>query len=841
MSINMTDQELKDLLSIETENQMSVIEKYEQIVQEKYLKQKSYFRTSTNATQLYEYYSNLFKYLIFPNNIIEHLNGKSVFEYFTDVIQNSDKEIPLVVKSKAGHGKTEFLSVLYQYLLDKYYSNLYDKYPLYVSLHYYNKFEYPNPERMQKQAKELLGSDIAPILTYIQDDSKINKILLIVDGPDEYRYAKVKLETILMQNIDQYTLENVQIIGLRQHEDAHQVNYRDSNIRTYDSELEITIENISIDSPNYVPIVEYFSKIEMCMNFVTNAKKLQEYILRISKKLSIRYIDLFHLYLLSLSYQNRSKYTNLRNLGELYERYINHRAIDLDEISKLAYKMYHTPSKVLIMEKNTRTWWKLQKHKSLCNFFAAYYIANKLIKSTEDNDTIYDYVYPYELNSFCKDIINEDNESQENAYETIIQLFENSSITARTHFCYLLGRFEDNAIRHKALTFLQNQEKAISEKIFNKIQNLETTNNCTKTDKQMLLLHRTICISLICLEDNDASQRYISQMLKNKPMDNINRGFHLEYYEDIISPLTTQTELLTHNDNLCDFPKTFQRLYNKLLTAVKNNFYYSLFDVELYTICSLTQHRLEKGKVINELDLIIDLIKLVIKSNVQRSPRLKEYLNLCLYNFNNKDSFRLGAFIKEIYALKDIERKGWTNRQILDSESIASHIWGTLILAYMYLPNSMSKYPEYDKNLIIRMLIIHDIAEVYIGDLTPQEKDEKAKLLEKICFNYIALMGTYDSINCIEIDDLFYEFTNSNDINCQIARDIDKLDNLMQLLIYHEKFQITDFMSFKNDLESKISTEIGKQIMININSSFVDKRTDVLSSLISELKTNYNI
>lgn len=830
----MDNRDIKKMLSIRDDNQKDEIAKYEDFVKTNFLKKKSYFRNYENAHTIYTLYSDLFKLIMSPNKICEKINSENVFEYITRVIQTNCTNVPLVVKSKAGHGKTEFLSVLYQYLLDEYYRGELDQYPLYVSLHYYNKKEYKSSRRMQRQATKLLGSDIEPILTYL-DDCKISKILVIIDGPDDSIYAKVNLEHILLQNIRQYTFEDIRIIGLRQYEDPRQANciVPKDNATTYSPEMEITLGEVPTETQLGTTTVEIFSKLEMLKGCTKNANKLQEYILNVCKKLSIRNIDMFHLYLLTFSFQNRKHFANLRNTGDLYEQYIKHRDLDVNEISMLAYKMYHTLEQVRNSEKNTRIWWKLQKHSSLCAFFAAYYIASKLIENSNDSDDIFNYVYPYTLNSFCKDIINEDNESQENAYITIERLFDKSTITARTHFCYLLGRFENAIIRQKARDLLQKEEVRLYHE---QIKPIESTNIHSTPDKQLLLLHRTICISLICLGDNSSSQNYIRKMLNNKAMDDINRGFHLEYYEDIVTPLTTHTELLTHQDNLCNFPKTFHRLYDKLYSSVNEGTTYSLFEVELYTLCSLIQHRLEKGIIFDDLDKVINLIHKIIDVDLHICPLLKEYLVLCVSNFMQREDFRIGMFIREIYSLKDTQRKGWIKRKISNPESIASHIWGTSLLAYFFLPNSMPGYADYDKGVITQMLIIHDIAEAYVGDMTPQEKDERARELERICYNYIALMGTYDSIHSIDIAELFSNFTNSNNINCKIARELDKLDNLMQLYIYKEKYTIEDFDNFRDDLVKDISTNLGKQIMSIITSSFQSKSVG-LKSIIDDIKS----
>ena len=95
-------------------------------------------------------------------------------------IEESEKIIPIIVKSRAGHGKTEFLSVLYQFLKRQYNNSNFNSFPIYISLHHYNKTIYKNAKRFSKQAKESLYSDITPLLNYLKNSSDCSKVLLII-------------------------------------------------------------------------------------------------------------------------------------------------------------------------------------------------------------------------------------------------------------------------------------------------------------------------------------------------------------------------------------------------------------------------------------------------------------------------------------------------------------------------------------------------------------------------------------------------------------------------------------------------------------------------------------
>lgn len=67
--------------------------------------------------------------------------------------------------------------------------------------------------------------------------------------------------------------------------------------------------------------------------------------------------------------------------------------------------------------------------------------------------------------------------------------------------------------------------------------------------------------------------------------------------------------------------------------------------------------------------------------------------------------------------LKTIARKGWTKAGITGQESVADHSFRMAVIA-AYLSEKL----KLDSGKLIRMSLIHDLAESEIGDLTPEEK-----------------------------------------------------------------------------------------------------------------------
>ena len=74
--------------------------------------------------------------------------------------------------------------------------------------------------------------------------------------------------------------------------------------------------------------------------------------------------------------------------------------------------------------------------------------------------------------------------------------------------------------------------------------------------------------------------------------------------------------------------------------------------------------------------------------------------------------------------LREVTRAGWTRVGIERPESVAEHTFGVALAALVLAP------PELDREKLLAMAILHDLAEVEVGDITPYDgvpKDEKKR------------------------------------------------------------------------------------------------------------------
>ncbi len=176
-----------------------------------------------------------------------------------------------------------------------------------------------------------------------------------------------------------------------------------------------------------------------------------------------------------------------------------------------------------------------------------------------------------------------------------------------------------------------------------------------------------------------------------------------------------------------------------------------------------------------------------------------------MLNIYMEDIKKQLEFINEIEKLKCVERHNHT----LDNnrpENSAEHSWHTAIMA-------MILFDKNNKNLdqlkIIKMLLIHDIVEIYAGDaflFDDSARNEAGEKEEKAMEKLKALLPA-ESGN--ELESLWNEFEERKTHNAKYAASLDGLqpllnhlhvkdknfnpDNITEAMVYEKKSYIKDF------------------------------------------------
>ena len=139
-------------------------------------------------------------------------------------------------------------------------------------------------------------------------------------------------------------------------------------------------------------------------------------------------------------------------------------------------------------------------------------------------------------------------------------------------------------------------------------------------------------------------------------------------------------------------------------------------------------------------------------------------------------------FFKSAINLKNISRQGWIDKLSLKHpESVADHSYSMAIMGMI-----MSDLENYDSEKILKMILLHDLAESKIGDYTPGEIDaDKKERIENNAFFEITakLPITLKS----QYDEIWTEYQNHATPESKIVHQIDKLEMALQAKTYQKE------------------------------------------------------
>ena len=155
---------------------------------------------------------------------------------------------------------------------------------------------------------------------------------------------------------------------------------------------------------------------------------------------------------------------------------------------------------------------------------------------------------------------------------------------------------------------------------------------------------------------------------------------------------------------------------------------------------------------------------------------------------------------KQAGGLKRLDRAGWLRRGIEDPESVADHSYRMALLA-MFTGDRLGL----DSSKMTRMALIHDLGELLIGDITPEDgvsPEEKRKMEKEAVGRLLEPLPEGEGYIS-----LWTEFEEGESKEARIVRDLDKLEMALQALEYQERHPDKDLEEFISAADEEIETE----------------------------------
>lgn len=130
------------------------------------------------------------------------------------------------------------------------------------------------------------------------------------------------------------------------------------------------------------------------------------------------------------------------------------------------------------------------------------------------------------------------------------------------------------------------------------------------------------------------------------------------------------------------------------------------------------------------------------------------------------------ALFEEALRLKEIVRAGWVRAGIGTPESVADHSWGMALLGLVLCPDDL------DRERVLALAIVHDLAEVRVGDITPDEMPREVKRdRERIAA--AALLREHPRLWA-----LWEDYEQARSPEAKFVHELDKLEMGLQALRY---------------------------------------------------------
>jgi putative hydrolase of HD superfamily len=153
--------------------------------------------------------------------------------------------------------------------------------------------------------------------------------------------------------------------------------------------------------------------------------------------------------------------------------------------------------------------------------------------------------------------------------------------------------------------------------------------------------------------------------------------------------------------------------------------------------------------------------------------------------------------------LKKVPRKGWKSKASIEHpESVADHSYGTAIIAMI-----LSDLQKLNTQKILKMALLHDLAEAITGDFMPEEISKEIKnTSERDAMKEI--LSKLPKIIAEEYDQIWEEYLQANTKESILLHDVDKMEMAIQAAKYssegYSNEKLSQFIdSAKKEIRSK--------------------------------------
>ncbi len=753
----------------------------------------------------------------------------TVYKYAVEDILTKNTDEILKIEGPLGSYKNRVTQYLYLAIA----KNNPEIIPFYIDLASYEKLAEVNKEVGEEQFLEEFRKDLKIVESiYVKETHR--KPLLILDGLQDFFCREASLYYSMSKMIDKLGFKMILCVDTDfTVNEEHQ--YKSHPIVTENFGIYLRFRSMNLNRRN------------LSIQFIKNC--INVFHIEIPENITpeIIYNSLVHLdfltidayWLVNMLNHHLDEIVNKKvDIATLYYS-ICASVLDLDESIESAAEIAYEFEFGNMDNSDTNPyydlrWYLISTHRSVLDYLIAKHIAKKLSaldinrnseKQKEEYLSYFGLVIQKNISRFVVAMLKGNNAFEQQVMTIGEKYYEFLNLNQKSQLVFWLGRLENPKRISRATRILKDFLK-------------EETNNYSPDNYNNLadmrdaaFLIRSICVSLIHDEDKEVLLYYTQSLMDDEIANSVNRGFNLEYYSDKI--YSAKHSLLDYEDDLTKGEATFDALCISIdkKRRKKNNPQKCVAILEIMTLCNLMQARMEYRDDIKVFDIspYVEKCKKYLQWIVE-SGALREMRKVCsyfnwMYNILNsvpKDelaTYRRSDIMNQLIRTSDVKRTGWKKYNLPHSENIAEHMYDCFLIGTFYLPDG-SDEKGYCKDSILKMLMIHDIAEVQTGDISRPEKEKNRPYydhLERTAMHNVLFAGSYPgSVSMDKYLNLWNDWDDGQSINALIAKDIDVIQTMCRFCEYYlehpDKFTDEDIRYWLGDI-NRVRTDIGLDIL----------------------------
>jgi putative hydrolase of HD superfamily len=191
------------------------------------------------------------------------------------------------------------------------------------------------------------------------------------------------------------------------------------------------------------------------------------------------------------------------------------------------------------------------------------------------------------------------------------------------------------------------------------------------------------------------------------------------------------------------------------------------------------------------------------------------------------DNYKFNNLLEYIFRLKNIKRTGWVSKaKILRAESVADHSYSLTALSMIF-----SDLLGLDTEKVVKMSIIHDLAESIIGDYMPEEISIREKQIKEDNAMKIVISSFPENLAVI-YSNIWKEYCLNQTKEARLVKQLDKVEMFLQANFYLKNGYSYKFLSPFLDVLDNL--EVGSEVKRKNDYNFDFQ--SLLGSMLKHLK-----